>query len=333
MIGLASTLLCAAGLPAFYRRRNRARLPILMYHGVVERRLSPDCWHQLDVASFRRQIAWVARHYHVVPLEEALDRLVAGTLPERSCAVTFDDGYRNNLELALPVLEEFRVPATVFLVTDLVGTGEVPWPDRLYLALTRTDVSSVTSVPLSLSSAPLASDADRARAYETAVRAAKALPRAEKDAVVARLLVELRQDGPLDPGPFRLLSWADVDTLTASGLVSVASHTRTHQILSRCSDAEVRAEVGPAHDELARRIGRAPKVMAYPVGRRIDTDARSIAAVEAAGLPYALTTVEGFAGPASDPRQLPRLSIGSDLAFSRFQLLVSGALEGLRGAR
>ena len=330
---LASSLLAAAGIPAFYRRRNRARLPILMYHGLVQRPLAPNCWHQLDVASFRRQIEWVAKCYRVLPLEEALDRLYAGTLPERSCAVTFDDGYGSNLDLALPILEEFHVPATVFLVMDLVGTGEVPWPDRLYLALSRTRVPQVSSIPLSLASAPLSTDAERARAYETAVRAAKELPRAEKDAAMDRLLVDLGQDGPLDPGPFRMLSWGDVAKLTASGLVTVASHTRTHQILSRCSDDEIRAEVGPAHDELARRIGRTPKVMAYPVGRRLDFDARSIAAVEAAGIPYALTTVEGLAGPESDRRRLPRLSIGSDLAFSRFRLLVSGALEALRGKR
>ena len=330
---LASSLLAAVGLPAFYRRRHRNRLPILMYHGVVERPLVPACWHQLDVGSFRRQIAWIAAHYRVLPLEEALDRLFAGTLPERACALTFDDGYRNNLEVALPVLEEFRAPATVFLVTDLVGTGEVPWPDRLYLALSRTTATYVTSAPLGLAQAPLDDGAARARAYETAVRAAKELPRADKDAALAKLSGDLGQDGPLDPGAFGVLSWDDVAKLTASGLVSVASHTRTHQILSRCSDDEVRAEVGPAHDELARHIGRVPRVMAYPVGRRIDFDERAIAAVEAAGIPYALTTVEGLAGPASDHRQIPRLGIGQDLAFSRFQLLVSGALEGLRGRR
>ena len=304
-----------------------------MYHGLVERRLVPDCWHQLDVASFRRQIAWVAGRYRLLSLEDALDGLRAGSLPERACAITFDDGYRSNLELALPILEEFRAPATVFLVTDLVGTDEVTWPDRLWLALARTGARAVTSAPLGLADAPLATDAARGAAYRTAVRAAKALPRGAKDAAVARLLADLGMNGPLDPGPFRLMSWDDVAALTRSGLVSAASHTRTHQILSRCPDETVLAEIGPAHEALAERLGRVPRVMAYPVGRRADYDARAIGAVEAAGIPYAVTTVEGLAGPASAPRELPRLGIGDDLAFSRFQLLVSGALEGLRGPR
>lgn len=331
MKALVSSLAASLGLPALFARRNRRRLPILMYHGLVERPLSPRCWHQLDVASFRRQIAWVAPRYRVLPLEEALDRLYAGTLPERALAVTFDDGYRSNLELGLPILEAFRVPATVFLVTDLVGTDEVTWPDRLFLALARTRAASATSSALGLSSAPLSTDAERARAYETAVGAAKSLPRAEKDAAASRLVADLGQDGPIDPGAFRVLSWAEVETLTRSGLVSVASHTRTHQILSRCADAEVPGEVGPAHETLARRVGRTPRVMAYPVGRAIDYDARAIAAVAAAGIPYALTTIEGLAGPESAPRELPRLAVGDDLAFSRFRLLVSGALAALRG--
>lgn len=331
MKALASALLAAAGLPAFFAWRNRRRLPILMYHGLVERPLATRCWHQLDVASFRRQLAWVASRYRVLPLEDALARLVAGTLPERALAVTFDDGYRSNLTLGLPILEELRVPATVFLVTDLVGTDDVTWPDRLYLALSRATAATVTAAPLGLAAAPLDTPDARARAYETAVRAAKALPRAAKDAALARLFADLRQDGPLDPGAFRVMSWDDVAALTRSGLVTVASHTRTHQILSRCADAEVLAEVGPAHEELARRVGRRPDVMAYPVGRAIDYDARALAAVEGAGIRFALTTVEGIAGPSSPPRELPRLGVGSDLAFSRFRLLVSGALEALRG--
>lgn len=333
MKALASSLLAGAGLPAFFRRRNRRRLPILMYHGIVERRLSPECWHQLDVATFRRQLEWVARHYRVWALEDALARWAAGTLPERSLAITFDDGYRNNLELAAPILEELRTPATVFLVTDLVGTAEVPWPDRIYLALARTRVPVVTSTPLALDRARLLTDEDRADAYVRAVRAAKTLPRLEREAAVRGLLAELKQEGPLDPGPFRMLSWDDVRALTASGLVTVASHTRTHPILSRATDDEVEAEVGPAHEALSRATDRTPRVMAYPVGRRIDYDARSIAAVARAGIPFALTTVEGLAGPGSDARELPRLSIGADLAFSRFQLLVSGALLALRGPR
>lgn len=333
MKALVSSLLAAVGVPAFFAWRNRRRLPILMYHGLVERPLVPACWHQLEVAAFRRQIAWVAAHHRVLPLEEALARLADGTLPERSLAVTFDDGYRSNLVLGLPILEEFRVPATVFLVTDLVGTGDVPWADRLYLALARTKASSATSAALALAEAPLSSDADRARAYETAVRAAKALPRVAKDAALARLFADLGQDGSFDPGDFRMLSWDDVAALSRSGLVTVASHTRTHQILSRCTDAEVRAEVGPAHEELSRRVGRAPRVMAYPVGRRIDYDARAIAAVAEAGIPFALTTVEGLAGPGSAPLELPRLGIGHDLAYSRFRLLVTGALAALRGSR
>ena len=329
---LVSSFLAAAGLPAFFAWRNRRRLPILMYHGLAPRPLAPACWQQLDVASFRRQIEWVAAHYRVLPLEEALSRLYAGTLPERALAVTFDDGYASNLELGLPILEAFRVPATVFLVTDLVGTVGVPWADRLYLALARTNVASASSTALALEAAPLSSDADRARAYETAVRAAKALPRAAKDAALSRLVADLGQDGPFDPGVFRMLSWDDVAALSRSGLVTVASHTRTHQILSRCTDAEVHAEVGPAHEELARRVGRTPNVMAYPVGRAIDYDARAIAAVEGAGIPFALTTVEGFAGPESAPRELPRFGVDHDLAFSRFRLLVTGALAALRGS-
>ncbi len=81
---------------------------------------------------------------------------------------------------------------------------------------------------------------------------------------------------------------------------------------------------------VTERLGRAPRVFAYPNGRAVDVDDRAKAAVAEAGIPWALTTIEGFATAAGDPLALPRLSIGSDLSFARFRLLVSGTLTALR---
>jgi len=323
--------LAASPLPVYHRHRNRAKLPILMYHGVVERPLAPACWQQLPVDAFRRQLSWVARHFRVLPLVEALDRMKEGTLPPRSCALTFDDGFENDVTTALPVLEELGLPATVFVVTDLLGTAEVPWADRLYLAFARTRATRVDGAPAGLPPLGLGSDAARGEAYARVVGALKALDPAVKDTALHALTDALGAPRAPDPGEFRLMSWEQAIGLDRGGLVDVAAHTRTHEILSRLPTAEaVRDQVIPSQRAVAARLGRAPRVFAYPNGRAVDVDDRAKAAVGEAGVPWAVTTVEGFATASDDPLALPRLSIGSDLSFARFRLLVSGTLIALR---
>ncbi|MGV7852720.1 polysaccharide deacetylase family protein, partial [Mycobacterium kansasii] len=83
---------CAAGVPALARRRHRDLLAIVMFHGVEDEPLSPPCWHVLGSQLYRRQLEYIRKYFNVLPLEEALDRLAAGTLPPRAMAITFDDG-------------------------------------------------------------------------------------------------------------------------------------------------------------------------------------------------------------------------------------------------
>ena len=325
--------LCLAGFPGRHRRRNRRRLPVLMYHGVVDRPLSPFCWHQLDVKAFERQLRWLASHYRVLPLSEALRGLAAGTLPPGACAVTFDDGYRNLLTTALPVLQRTRVPATVFLVTDPMGSDAALWPDRCWLAFARTKAPAVHAPALSLVHRPLANDADRGRAYGDAVRVLKGMPVAEKNAHLDALCRDLGLEAGADPGPFRLLTWPEAKALVDSGLVELAGHGVDHEILSRLPDGAVAGAIGPAHATIARQTGREPVAFAYPNGREMDFDDRARAALQAIGVRWALTTVEGLVGPESDPLALPRLGVGAADSFDRFRLLVSGALGALRPRR
>ncbi len=324
---LASGLVRAAAVArvdALLAWRHRRRLPILMYHGVEPEPPRVPCWHLTSEAAFRAQLEHVARRWRVLPLEEALTRLVEGTLPARSAALTFDDGYLNNRTVAFPILERLGLPATVFVVTGLLGTGSTLWPDRLFLAFARARAPRVDLSALGLPVLALADEAARAAAYAAAVHRLKALPAAAKDAALDGLVAALDPTDPDDPGPFRLLGWDDVRALSATGLVRFGGHTTRHEILRHQSDDDVRREVRDSHERVEREVGRAPRVFAYPNGRACDFDDRARAAVAACGLPFALSTSQGLAGPGDDLLALPRVCIGSDLSLPRFRLLVAG---------
>lgn len=321
----AALTLCAAGAPALLRRLRRGQLTILMYHGIEAQPVSPPCWHVLDAATFRRQLKYVRRHFTVLPLEEALERLYAGTLPKRAAALTFDDGTQNLLTQAAPVLREFELPAAVFLATGLMGTSETLWPDRLWLSFARANAPTVDLTMLGLGVRPLRSPTDRGQTYALAVEQIKDLPDDDRITLLESLITALAADFDNDPGPFRMLSWEEARTLTANGQVTIHPHTVTHPILSRCIDEKVEREIADSCTAVQHQTVQEPTVFAYPNGRAQDFDERAKAALRRRGVRWALATTTGIADRHCDPFALPRIGIGNDLSFAGFRLLVSGA--------
>lgn len=332
MSELAARLLCAVGVPALARRRRRGQLAILMYHGIEAEQLSPPCWHVLDAAMFRRQLEYMRRCFCVLPLEEALERLRADTLPDRAATLTFDDGTRNLATHAAPILRSLGLPAAVFLATGPMGTDQTLWPDRLWLAFARTEATDVDLTAVGLGRRSLRSAADRGETYSLAVHHLKELADNERSTLLESLVATLGQEGNTDTGPFQLISWDEARALAKDGDVTLHPHSVTHPILSRCSDEKVEYEVSESCAALERETSRAPTVFAYPNGRAADFDERAKEALRRREVRWALSTTEGFADLDSDPLALPRIAIGSDLSFAHFRLLVSGELPWRRGA-
>jgi len=123
-------LRAAAALPGavnLARRLQRGSVVLVMYHGGVERPLEVFNWSQVHRPDFEKQIEFLTEEYQVFTLREIVERLNRGlSLPERAACITFDDGFRNNLRSAYPILRKYKAPATVFLVTSLMGAAQPP---------------------------------------------------------------------------------------------------------------------------------------------------------------------------------------------------------------
>ena len=328
---IAAGLLCAVGVPAFARRRHRDLLAIVMFHGVEDEPLSPACWHVLGSALYRRELEYVRKHFNVLPLEEALDRLAAGTLPPRAMAITFDDGTRNLGTHAVPVLRDLNLPAAMFLATGPMGSDETLWPDRLWLAIARTTATEVDLSVLGLGTRSLDGTVNRGAVYVAAVQQLKEVDDAHRIAALDEILTALGYRDGCDAGPFRMLSWDEAREIVSDGLVTLYPHTMTHPILARCSDDKVEREIADSCAALERETGRAPTIFAYPNGRLQDFDARAKDVLRGRGMRWALTTAAGFADRRCDPLALPRLAVGSDSSFDYFRLMVSGGLPRRSG--
>ncbi len=323
---LTARILCAAGVPTLARRQMRGRLAILNFHGVETKPLSPPCHYVIDTATLRRELEFVRGHFQVLPLEEALERLRAGTLPDHAAALTFDDGTRNLATHAAPALRDLGLPAAFFLATGPMGTGEALWPDRLWLAFARAKVSEIDLTAIGHGTRSLRSAADRGAACGAAVGHLKELSDGQRMAQVESIVATLGAEFDAYGGPFQMLCWDEARALASEGSVTLHPHTVTHPILSRCPDQKVEYEISESCSTLDRETGHAPAIFAYPNGRRADFDERAKAALRRNGIRWALSTTRGLAHRDSDPLALPRIVIMGNFSHARFKLHVSGTV-------
>lgn len=280
-----------------------------MYHGIATKPLPLYNWCQVSVEEFDRQLDFLSRNYRAMPLSEVVLRLRNGLqIPSRALCLTFDDGFRSVLTTALPILEKYDLPATVFVVTGLMDSGEPPWPEQLYLAISNT---SVPTLEIDGRRLDMRTTEERATAYEWLLLRAKALPAREKSLFVDHLLFRL---GTVDAGPeasstSATLTWDEVEILRRSGLVEIGLHTHTHQILSRCSPAEQRSEL-EISTHLARKHWGGVDLFAYPNGQPGDYSSSTKHLLREMGFRCALTTIHGLNDRRSDLYELRRVGIG-----------------------
>ena len=327
---LAYQVLVATGIPQLaHRRRYRNRLAIVMYHAVVREALPLYNWCFVTEALFRRQMAYLKRHFEVVPLAEISERLNGGDLAGPLAAVTFDDGYRNNFTCAFPVLRAQQVPATVYLATDFIDSDRTTWDAELYLAFVETEAAALQ---WDHTTYPLRTARLRARSFAGLRNKIKEQPHAkllgDVCAIRERLGCRPRPTVPLD-SPFRMLQSREIREMADSGLVSFGGHTCGHCILRPLSPEDQRREIEQSLAEVRRVTGRACRDFAYPNGRRQDFDGVAMEILKEAGVERAVTTVEGPNAAGTPVHAFNRYRIGGAMNLAGFQLKVHHALAWL----
>jgi peptidoglycan/xylan/chitin deacetylase (PgdA/CDA1 family) len=291
------------GLPLLAWPWHRQVLTILIYHRVLP---LPDPLRAGEAVApvFDQHMAYIARHFSVLPLVEAGRRLQAGTLPRRACCITFDDGYADNLTVALPILEKHGLPATVFVATGYLDGGRM-FNDAVIDAVAGAPGPVLDLAELGLGRHPVATLDERRAAVPALLEQVKYLAPDERDACVARLVARAG-GGPLPAGP--MLTSAQVGELARRG-IEIGGHTVAHNILTTLDDAQARQEMLAGKERLEQLTGRPVRVFAYPNGRPgRDYAARHVAIARELDIEFAVSTASGVANRGTDPRQLPRFT-------------------------
>ncbi len=312
---------------AAYSRRWRALArthgltAVLCYHRVVssqERRkagLTVD--EGVTVATFEAQMRFMLRHFEPVTPSQA----VLSTPAQRPrFAVTFDDGYADNHDVAAPVLLRLGVPAAFYVVSDCVGTSRRFWWDRLAALLRDTPrrslalrdlVPQASTLPAEL---PLNDASARRAATDILGAALRQLEPSQVDPTVDRLQEALDIDDRPLPGD-RLMDWDQVRWLAAQGF-EIGAHSADHLNLARLDAQTLERQVAGAKARIEAETAKPVETFAYPYGGRANYSRETMDAVRRAGYRGAFTAVRGVITGQQDVAELPRLTLNWPHGFA-----------------
>lgn len=290
-------------LGAMARLRAADRLPILIFHRVLAQP-DPLFPEEMDAARFDVLMAVVASHFSVLTLGEALQARAHGVLPPNALVITFDDGYADNAEVALPILQRHGLRATFFVATHFLDGGRM-WNDTVIECVRHCSSPALDVEPFGLATFQLTDPISRRLAINALLPKLKYASLAEREDKL-RLLRDLSGQPALDNG--LMMTSQQVLDMHLAGM-EIGGHTVRHPILTELSDTDALAEIDSGRQRLQDIIAAPVTVFAYPNGGpNRDYDARHAAMVKSLGFVGAVSTATGVSGPSSDPFQLPRFT-------------------------
>ena len=322
------SILLWSGVAFFVNRYiYNKHLTILTYHGVVESELDVAEWCFIHKADFDRQMRFVKKHFEVVKLSEGIKRLYRGEIKRPAIAVTFDDGFRNNYDVAFPTLKRLGMPATIFLTTSLIGSDDTVWFCRVNDALANTSKSKVSF---------------QGKEYSIATRKHKI--------AVSRIIQNKLKDDPPDilsekcvtflngldiapdkkieaEAPFRMLDRDAIREMAQSGLIEFGCHTHRHCILTHLSQVECLSEITQSKQVIENLIPEECRLFAYPNGGWEDIPEHCAQMMAQCNISAAVTTIRGKNSMQTPISMLKRCGAGAWQTFADFKLMVLGAKE------
>jgi peptidoglycan/xylan/chitin deacetylase (PgdA/CDA1 family) len=278
---------------ALKRMHENQQGVILMYHGVTDSKIADGDWLQVYASEFEKQMKYVSENFMPVSLHNLQESLDEFSKPP--CAITFDDGYKNVLTVALPILQKYNIPATVFLVTSYLDETKPKmfWWDKVFLKYHSTQF--IESIKENVSG--------------------------DIDAYVEQLIKENELTFTKEEiASYSIMNEADVKELLKSNLMSIGSHTKNHELLTHISNAEAYLTLSESYERLCK-LGEECFYICYPNGYYTE---EHLEMCDKIGYYGGVASDKGLVTSNSFDYQLPRLGVGRNTKIETFKYAVSG---------
>ena len=328
LIEIAERLGVVQRLRGLHNRRSPS-LTILAYHRVMPTDALGSYPFDQELISatpgqFDSQMHYIREHLRPIALGDVIDHVEHGApLPPDSVAVTFDDGFADTYRYAFPVLQRYRIPATIFVATGYVESGEPFWFELASYLVYRLPPKS-----LELQNGALFPTGDSWTERNSSLRRVhsilKDLPNAARMQILAnwkhRYADELTHGASLHSTP---ISWSQVIEMANSG-IDFGSHTVSHPNLTRLTDNELHRELTESKCALESKLQKPIDTIAYPIGTPSAFNTTVISAARKLNFKLGLTYVSGAnIIPVNSPLELHRHGIGLGMTHAYFRALTT----------
>ncbi len=316
-----------SGLASVARRLSKSKIAILTYHSVGPTKAhAPSCLElsgmRVSLPEFRKQMQYVANHYNTVTMEEVITSILGkSVLPSHPCVVTFDDGYLDVYENAVPVLEELGLKATLYVMGRATATGEAPWLHALYGILDTmplTDCASAfhKAAPEFFSGADVGKNEFCRQIWKYFRERDRSVRTRFLEDVRVTLGRNLRSD-------YRFLEDRHIRELRTKGF-EIGCHSMDHEYMSSLRGDELGSDICRCSEVLGSILNGAPHLFSYPFGGRDSFDPRVIDALKKAGFTCSCTTVDGVNDRSTNPFMLYRIGVYTETTFPLFVFRLVG---------
>jgi peptidoglycan/xylan/chitin deacetylase (PgdA/CDA1 family) len=303
---------------AFLRRKiTKSQVAILTYHRVCP---EIESWYSVPMSpqALEQQIRYIRRHFEVIPLDELVRYIRRrNTLPEKSIAISFDDGYRDIYTYAYPILKKYSIPATIFLTTGNITDRSLFWWDKVGYSIQNTK-----NTQFSLDEIGKFFIQPKSNKYRTnylVVDRLKELPEERRNFLVNKLIEQCQVNISPDLGRELMLTWDEIKEMNNNG-ISFGAHSVNHQFLTKIPLELAKYEIRQSKRDIEENLGVKVTAFAYPFG---DCNPELVNFVKETGYKYAVSVSQGkLISVKDDTYKLPRIL--STQKFSKFKTMLCG---------
>lgn len=299
-------------LIVFKKMKKEYSAVILVYHQIIDNNTYNYLYKSVAIhhhfSDFKAEMRFIKKWFNIISLDELVNNVKSNTaFGTPSIAITFDDGYRDNYTLAYPILKKLKFPATIYLITGLIGTHKRTWLDEVEYALLNSNVDSFKFPELfSDETINIFSLEDKKKANDKICKSMKYINNSKRLKLIDELFIRLniKQDARGSENR-RMLSWEEVKDMGQNN-ISFGAHTNSHPVLAHISFEEAKKEILLSKTEIENKLGVPIKHFTFPNGRDNDFNNKLKDYCMDLGFESVASAEHGAINKGSDPHYLLR---------------------------
>ena len=298
-------------------RLSENNIAIYLFHGVIKKNNHSVCNYtgkHIEAKLFSECMKRLSKSGVALSMDEILyNCLNSKKFPPNSFAITFDDGFENNISVAAPILYDLKIPSMIYITSGFIDENGMSWIDRIELAVEEA-LSQEIKVQWNDQTFRINSVESRIDFLRNVRKYVKNTPDCDANSFADELCLTLGKTEQMKSNDdlFLKMSWNQVKMANESELISIGGHSHTHEILSFLNEAQLIKEVDLSLQLLYKNAGVLPTHYSYPEGLQHCYSDQVINILKSRGVKCCPTAIDGTNDQHSDPFHLKRIMINAD---------------------